>query len=251
MSSKDNNSGKNGSLIKGGRATESVKVKSKKKRSKSSREWLQRQLNDPFVKQARVEGYRGRAVYKIKEMDEQFDLVKNGYKIIDLGCAPGSWVQHIVEKTKGNATIIGVDLLEIEPIKQCSFIQGDFTDDSCLEEINKAVNGRKLNLVLSDMAPNTIGHGKTDHIRIMGMLEMALDFAIRNLEDGGDFVAKVFQGGTEKDLLLSTKKYFSKVKHYKPQASRKESAEMYLIAKGFKADKAQEYIDMYSDYDDE
>lgn len=233
---------KNDSLIKGGRAGESIKVKSKKKRGKASREWLQRQLNDPFVRQAKAEGYRGRAVYKIKEMDEHFHLVKAGQNIVDLGCAPGSWIQHIVEKTGGNAKITGVDLLEIEPIKQCSFVQGDFTEDSCLEEIDRLVGGRKIDLVLSDMAPNTTGHSKTDHIRIMGMLEIALDFAIRNLADDGDFVAKVFQGGAEGELLNSAKKYFKKVKHFKPQASRKESKEMYLVARGFRADKLSDYI---------
>ncbi len=236
-------------IISGGKKSDTVKVKSKKKRSKSSRVWLERQLNDPYAQQARAEGYRGRAVYKLKEMDDHFDLIKNGQNIVDLGCAPGSWVQHIVEKTGGHARIIGVDLIDIEPIKQCSFIQGDFTDDECLAKIDEAVSGKKLDLVLSDMAPNTIGHSKTDHIRIMGMLEIALDFAICNLKNDGHFVAKVFQGGAEKELLETAKKYFGKVKHFKPQASRKESAEMYLIAKHFRADLAKEYISEKAQYE--
>jgi 23S rRNA (uridine2552-2'-O)-methyltransferase len=237
-------------IISGGKKSDSVKVKSKKKRAKSSRTWLERQLNDPYVQQARREGYRGRAVYKIKEMDQHFNLIKRGNNIIDLGCAPGSWIQHIVEKTGGDAKIIGVDLLEIEPIKQCKFIQGDFTEDECLKKINEAVGGKKIDVVLSDMAPNTTGHSKTDHIRIMGMLEIALDFAIKNLADNGDFVAKVFQGGAERDLLDNAKIFFTKVKHFKPQASRKESSEMYLVAKGFKSDKAKKYIEESLLYED-
>lgn len=241
MSSKKG--GGKGSLIKGGRAGETVKVNSKKKRNKASRQWLERQLNDPFVRQAQSEGYRGRAVYKIKEMDDNFGLIKKGQNIVDLGCAPGSWLQHIVEKTGGSAKVLGVDLLEIEPVKGCTFIQGDFTEEECLQQIDDAVSGEEIDLVLSDMAPNTTGHSKTDHIRIMAMLEIALDFAIKNLADGGSFVVKVFQGGAEGELLNETKKYFSKVKHFKPQASRKESKEMYLVARGFDASRRQEYID--------
>lgn len=232
---------KKGNLLKGGRAAENVKVRGGKKK-KSSRAWLERQLNDPFVKQAHAEGYRGRAVYKIKEMDQTFDLIRNGQKIIDLGCAPGSWLEYIAEKTSGNAKVIGVDLLDIDPVKKTTFIKGDFTEQECLDEIEENLRSKKLDLVLSDMAPNTTGHAKTDHIRIMAMLEMVMDFALQHLDENGDLVAKVFQGGAEKELLDMAKKYFRKVKHFKPQASRKESSEMYLVAKGFKLDQLKDYM---------
>jgi 23S rRNA (uridine2552-2'-O)-methyltransferase len=219
-------------LIKGGRAVEDAKIKNKKLK-KSSRAWLERQMSDPFVKQAQQEGYRGRAVYKLIEIDNEFKILKKGQNIVDLGAAPGSWCQYIVKKLGGSVNIVGVDLKPIDSIDKCHFIEGDFTDNETLDELESMLDGR-VNLVLSDMAPNTTGHPKTDHLRIMFMLELALDFAVNNLEPGGNFVAKVFQGGAEKEILNNTKKYFSKVKHFKPQASRKESSEMYLIALGFK-----------------
>jgi len=220
-------SGKKENLLKGGRSTETQKIK-KKGMKKSSRAWLERQLNDPFVKQAKAEGYRGRAVYKLIDMDQEFDLIKKRKNIVDLGAAPGSWCQYI----------------------SCQFLVGDFTETETVEQIEHIIDGKKLDLVLSDMAPNTIGHSKTDHIRIMAMLDMALDFAIRNLNEGGDFAAKVFQGGAEKDLLNTAKSFFRKVKHFKPQASRKESPEMFLVAQGFKSEKLAGYLAEQEKYND-
>lgn len=230
-----------GDLIKGGRAEESVHVKTKRGRRKSSAAWLERQLNDPYVRQAKKEGYRGRAAYKLIELDEMFELIKPNMKIVDLGAAPGSWCQYIGKKTQHSCKVIGVDLKEVEATEGCYFIEGDFTDNETLEQIYNLTNNEQLDLVLSDMAPNTIGHAKTDHIRITYIVELAIDFAIRNLKDNGDFVSKVFQGGTEKEMLDMLKKYFKKVKHYKPKASRKESPETYVIAKGFIAQSRQNY----------
>jgi len=238
-------------LLTGGRSTETAKVKNNKLK-KSSRAWLERQLNDPFVKQAKKEGYRGRAVYKLKEMDQEFNLLQGRKNIVDLGAAPGAWCQYITEIIGHQANIVAVDLKEIEAVDGVTFIQGDFTDDDTLQKILDYIGTNKVDVVLSDMAPNTIGHSKTDHIRIIAILEMALDFSIRNLADGGDFIAKVFQGGAEKDLLDTAKKYFTKVKHFKPQASRKGSPEMFMVARGFRAEKLAEYLEenSYEQYED-
>lgn len=225
---------KKGSMLKGGRSAENARIKEKNKFSKSSREWLERQINDPYVKQSKKDGYRSRAVYKIQEIDENFKIFKMGQKIVDLGAAPGSWCEYVVRKLNNTVDIVGVDLLPIKPIDNCTFIEGDFTDDVVLEEILQAVGNTKLDVVLSDMAPNSSGHTKTDHLRIMYMLELALHFAVNMLEKDGSFICKVLRGGTEKELLDHTKKHFSKVRHFKPAASRQESTEMYLIATGFK-----------------
>jgi 23S rRNA (uridine2552-2'-O)-methyltransferase len=224
---------KKASMIKGGRAGENARLKDKKKFKKSSQAWLERQINDPYVRQAKKEGYRSRAVYKIAEIDEHFKLFSAGQRIIDLGAAPGSWCEYVVKKLKGDVDIAGVDLLPIKPIKNCTFIEGDFTEEEVQDELQKILGG-KVDIVLSDMAPNSTGHTKTDHLRIMYMLELALDFAINNLKDNGSFICKVLRGGTERELLDATKKYFDKVKHFKPKASREESTEMYLVATGFK-----------------
>jgi 23S rRNA (uridine2552-2'-O)-methyltransferase len=225
---------KKSSNLKGGRASENTRLKNKKKFKKSSQAWLERQINDPFVRQAKAEGFRSRAYYKLKEIDEEFEIFSNWQKIVDLGAAPGSWCEYVIKKTNGNTDIVGVDLLEIKPLQNCKFVQGDFTDDETVEEILKLLGGNKLDVVISDMAPNSTGHTKTDHLRIMHMLELALLFAVENLKPDGSFICKVLRGGTEKELLDSAKKHFSKVKHFKPAASRQESTEMYLIAKGFK-----------------
>jgi len=224
-------------LIKGGRAGENVRLKDKKKFKKSSQAWLERQVNDPYVKQAKLDGFRSRAVYKIQEIDENLKLFAPGQKIVDLGAAPGSWCQYIVKKVGGKASIVGVDLLPIKPIEHCQFVEGDFTEDDVLEQMLRLLGGDKMDIVLSDMAPNSTGHTKTDHIRIMYMLELALDFAIENLKPGGTFICKVLRGGTERELLDAAKKHFEKVKHFKPEASREESTEMYLIATGFRKNK--------------
>jgi 23S rRNA (uridine2552-2'-O)-methyltransferase len=220
------------SLIIGGRATENVRLKNKDV-TKSSREWLERQLNDPFVVQAKKLGYRSRATFKIKEIDEAFDLFKPNHKIVDLGSAPGGWSQYAVEKLRGKCTVAAIDLLEMEPLKGVDFIQGDFTENDVVEKLETLFEG-KVDVVLSDMAPNSTGHTRTDHLRIMWMLELALDFAIRHLKPGGDFVVKVLRGGAEKSLYDLTRKNFTKVKHFKPKSSRQQSTEIYLVAKGFK-----------------
>jgi 23S rRNA (uridine2552-2'-O)-methyltransferase len=224
---------KGSNLLIGGRAGENIRVRNKGKKSKSSVAWLERQLNDPYVRQAQKEGYRSRAVYKLKEIDETFDIFHQWQKIVDLGCAPGSWSEYVVEKLRRNAMVVGVDLQEVEPLDGAVFIQGDFNDDEVLEKVEYLLDG-KADIVMSDMAASATGHSKTDHLKIMVLLELALDFAINNLREDGHFIAKVLQGGAEKQLLDSAKKHFKKVKHYKPAASRKDSSEIYLIALGFR-----------------
>jgi 23S rRNA (uridine2552-2'-O)-methyltransferase len=209
-------------------------IKNKKiARSKSSVRWLVRQMKDPFVAQAHKDGYRCRAAYKIEEINEQFHIFKPNQTVVDLGAAPGGWSQFIAknfQKTK----IIAMDLLAMKPIPGVDFWQGDFTTDAAVEWLNTQIAGGKVDAVISDMAPNTTGHQKTDHIRQMVLLEYALDFALSNLKSGGSFVAKSFTGGTTNELLNKIKPHFSGVKHIKPESSRKESVEMFIVATGFK-----------------
>lgn len=203
-----------------------------KKLKESSKRWLRRQLNDPYVKQAKKDGYRSRAAFKLIEMDEGLKLLAKGRVIVDLGAAPGSWAQVAVEK---GASVFGIDLLPIDAMAGAIFIEGDFTEDAPLAELEALLKGKKVDVVMSDMAPNTTGHTQTDHIRIMNLCELAFHFACDHLKDGGAFVCKVFAGGTESSLLAEIKKRFKAVKHLKPGASRKESAEIYLVAVGFRA----------------
>lgn len=207
-----------------------VHVTKKNKVTASSRRWLERQLNDPYVAEAQRLGYRSRAAFKLIEMDQQAGLIKPGMVVIDLGAAPGGWTQVAVNK---KAQVIALDILPMEPIAGSTFLQMDFMDEDAPEALIAAMAG-PADLVLSDMAPNTMGHKRTDHLRIMGLIELAYDFAIQVLKPGGTFVAKVFQGGTQGDLLAQMKKDFTTVKHIKPPASRKESAEQYVIASGFR-----------------
>ena len=209
-----------------------TRVRTAKKRSESSTRWLQRQLNDPYVKQAKADGYRSRAAYKLIEMDEKFSLLRGSKRIVDLGIAPGGWSQ-VARKVVPKAHVVGIDLLEVEPIEGVTIFQMDFMDDDAPRVLEEALGG-KADLVLSDMAANTVGHKQTDHLRTMGLVEAGAWFAIENLEDGGTFVAKVLAGGTDTDLLDLLKKHFKSVKHAKPPASRKGSSEWYVIAKGFK-----------------
>ncbi len=206
-----------------------VKVKTKEMKN-SSRRWLERQLNDPYVAEAQRLGYRSRAAFKLVEMDAQMNLIKPGMTVVDLGAAPGGWAQ--VAAAKG-ARVIGLDLLPVDPLPGVTFFQMDFMDDDAPEALIAALDG-PADLVLSDMAPNTIGHRATDHLRIMGLVELAYDFATQVLRPGGCFVAKVFQGGTQSDLLQRMKQDFETVKHVKPPASRQESAEQYVVAKGYR-----------------
>jgi 23S rRNA (uridine2552-2'-O)-methyltransferase len=209
-----------------------TRVKTAKKRTASSTRWLQRQLNDPYVKQAKAEGYRSRAAYKLIELDEKFELLKGVTRVVDLGIAPGGWSQ-VVRKVKPQAHVVGIDLLEVEPIEGVTIFQMDFMDEDAPRVLEEALGG-KAELVMSDMAANTVGHKQTDHLRTMGLVEAGAWFAIENLAPGGIFLAKVLAGGTDNDLLALLKKHFRSVKHAKPPASRKGSSEWYVIAQGFK-----------------
>ena len=207
------------------------KIQHAKSRKTSSNQWLERHINDPYVQKANREGYRSRAAYKIKEIDERHDLFKPGMRVVDLGAAPGGWSQVAVEKKC--AKIAAIDLLEMDPIEGVEFMQLDFMDDTAPDRLKEAIGG-EADLVMSDIAPNTVGHHSTDHLRIMGLVEAAYDFAVEVLKPGGAFVAKVFQGGTESQLLNRMKRDFKTVKHVKPPSSRKESSEQFVLAQGFK-----------------
>jgi 23S rRNA (uridine2552-2'-O)-methyltransferase len=208
-----------------------VTVKTAKKRTPASARWLKRQLNDPYVVAAKAEGWRSRAAFKLIELDDRFHLLRKGVRVLDLGAAPGGWTQVAVKR--GAATVLAVDLLPIDPIHGATILQGDFTGPDMPRTLTDALGGT-ADIVLSDMAPNTTGHAATDHIRIVGLAEMALDFAIQVLTPGGTFVAKVFQGGSEKQILDVLKRSFATVRHAKPPASRKESSELYVVATGFR-----------------
>ena len=209
----------------------SVKVKTSKRRTTSSNAWLARQLNDPFVSLAKTRGYRARAAFKLTEIDDRLHLLKRGARVIDLGCAPGSWLEVAVER--GVTDIAGVDLLAIDPVPPAHILQMDFTDPACGPKLLELIGGPP-DLVLSDMAPNTTGHRETDHLRIVGLIDAALDFALASLKPGGAFVAKAFQGGGTSEVLARLKRHFAKVQHVKPKASRADSSELFFVATGFK-----------------
>ncbi len=202
-------------------------------RSESSKRWLTRQLNDPYVAEAKRRGLRSRAAFKLMQIDERFHLLRPGQRVIDLGAAPGGWTQFAVERVTGSGQVVGCDLLDITPLPGATFVIQDFLDPAAPERL-KALLGGPADLVLSDMAAPTTGHARTDHLRVVGLCEAALDFAETVLAPGGGFVAKVFQGGTEGALLARLKRGFATVRHAKPQASRAESAEMYVVAQGFR-----------------
>lgn len=208
------------------------RVKSARGRTASSTRWLERQLNDPYVKQAKAEGYRSRAAYKLIELDEKFSLIRGAKRIVDLGIAPGGWSQ-VVRKLAPKATVVGIDLLPTEPIEGVTIFEMDFMDDGAPAALEEALGG-KADLILSDMAANTVGHKQTDHLRTMGLVEAGAWFAVENLAQGGAFVAKVLAGGTDDELLRLLKSHFKSVKHAKPPASRKGSSEWYVVAQGFK-----------------
>ena len=215
-----------------GRSGQKERVKTAKGRKIGSTRWLERQLNDPYVKQAKAEGYRSRAAYKILELDERFKFVRKAKAVVDLGIAPGGWSQ-VIRKFVPGAKIVGIDLLPVDPIDGCTIFDRDFMDDPAPDKLMEAL-GCAPDLVLSDMAANTVGHQQTDHLRTMGLVETAAHFAVENLQVGGTFVAKVLAGGTDNDLLTFLKQHFKTVKHAKPPASRKGSSEWYVIAQGFK-----------------
>ncbi len=202
------------------------RLKTAKERTPSSQAWLERQINDPFVTAAKAKGYRSRAAFKLAEIDDRFHLIRRGSRVIDLGCAPGGWLQIAVQR--GAAGLLAVD-----PLKGAEIIQADFTDPDCGARLMDLLGGAP-DVILSDMAPNTTGHRQTDHLRIVGLIETAVDFAIQVLEPGGAFVSKAFQGGETAGLLTLLKTNFATVRHVKPKASRAESSELYLLATGFK-----------------
>jgi len=208
------------------------RVRTARGRTASSTRWLERQLNDPYVKQAKAEGYRSRAAYKLLELDERFGLLKGVHAVVDLGIAPGGWSQVVRRKTP-QASIAGIDLLPTDPIEGVTILQMDFMDEAAPERLKQALGG-PADLVLSDMAANTVGHQQTDHLRTMALVEAGLEFAREILAPGGAFVAKVLAGGADNELVAALKRNFATVKHAKPPASRKDSSEWYVVAQGFK-----------------
>lgn len=212
-----------------------TKVRTAKGRKNSSTRWLKRQLNDPYILEAEKHGYRGRAAYKIKEMDEKLQCLRPGATVIDLGAAPGGWCQIATEK---GCKVIAIDLLDMDEMPDVTFFKMDFMDEEAPEVLKRELGTTSkdglADVVLSDMAPNTTGHKQTDHLRIMAVVEAAYYFAIEVLKPEGVFIAKVFQGGTQNSLLTDMKTHFTSIKHVKPPASRKESSEQYVVATGFK-----------------
>jgi 23S rRNA (uridine2552-2'-O)-methyltransferase len=209
-----------------------TRVRTAKGRKIGSTRWLERQLNDPYVKRAKAEGYRSRAAYKLIELDERFGFLKGARRVVDLGIAPGGWTQ-VVRQQSPDAAVVGIDLLPTDPIEGATIFEMDFMDEAAPERLKEALGG-SADLVLSDMAANTVGHPQTDHLRTMGLVEAALDFAAEVLRPGGAFVAKVLAGGADSSLVAALKRRFSTVKHAKPPASRKGSSEWYVVAQGFK-----------------
>ena len=209
------------------------RVKTAYKRTLSSQKWLERQLNDPYVARAKREGYRSRAAFKLLEIDEKYHILKSGQRIVDLGAAPGGWSQIAARKVGPKGRVVGIDLLPIDPMPGVEFIELDFLDESAPGRLIDLLGG-PADVVMSDMAANTTGHKKTDHLRIMGLAEAAIYFAREILAPGGVFIAKVFQGGTESQLLADLKRDFAVVRHVKPAASRTDSAELYVLATGFR-----------------
>lgn len=209
-----------------------VKVRSGRGRSTSSVRWLNRQLNDPYVREAQRLGYRSRAAFKLIEIDDRFKLLRSGRNVVDLGAAPGGWTQVAIARV-GRDRVVALDLLEMPAIDGATILQADFLDEDALKRLRTALGG-SADVVLSDLSPKAMGHAGTDHLRIVAMAEAVLDFAETVLADGGDLVLKVFQGGSERDLLERLRRCFRTVKHVKPPASRKESPELYVVAVGFK-----------------
>jgi 23S rRNA (uridine2552-2'-O)-methyltransferase len=216
-----------------------VRLKSRKKRTVSQKRWLERQLNDPYVARARREGMRSRAAYKLIEIDDKYHLLKAGGRVVDLGAAPGGWSEMAAKRVgveAGKGKVVAIDLLEMAPIAGVDFLQLDFLDPSAPERLH-AMLGGGADVVLSDMAANATGHKKTDQLKIMALVEAGIEFAREVLRPGGSFLTKVLQGGTDPPLLAALKRDFATVKHVKPQASRADSAELYLLATGFRGGK--------------
>ena len=214
-----------------GRRTSERKVVARKAKNESSKRWIERQLQDPYVQKAKSEGYRARAAYKLLEIDEKMHLFRRGQRVVDLGCAPGGWLQ--VAQLKGASEIAGIDLLPVEPIAGIHIVQGDINDPDDVAKLLEGLSGAP-DLVLSDMAANTTGHKQTDHLRTVSLAEMAAAFAVEHLAPGGAFCSKVFQGGATREVLDLLKANFTSVKHIKPPASRAGSPEIFVVAKGFR-----------------
>ena len=215
----------------------SQRVKTAKGRKLSSTLWIERQLNDPYVQKAKAEGYRSRAAYKLIEIDERFGILKRGQTVVDLGAAPGGWSQVAVKRVGADsaAPVVAIDILPMDPIDGVTHLTQDFAADDAPQNLIEALDGRRPDVVLSDLAPETTGHRQTDHLRIVHLVELAHDFARETLAPGGAFLAKVFQGGTEGELLAALRRDFRTVKHVKPPASRARSPETYVLATGFRA----------------
>jgi 23S rRNA (uridine2552-2'-O)-methyltransferase len=225
----------------GGQRQLRTSLKHARKHTASSQRWLERQLNDPYVSAAKREGMRSRAAYKLKEIDDRHHVLKSGQRVVDLGAAPGGWSQVAAAKVKsleGKGQVVGIDYLPVDPIPGVDFVQLDFTDAGAEDKLKSMLRDGGADVVLSDMAAPTVGHTKTDHLRIMGLAETAAVFACEILSPGGAFLCKVFQGGTERDLLDLLKRNFASVKHVKPPASRSDSAELYVLATGFRGETA-------------
>jgi len=211
-----------------------VRVKSANKRTVSSARWLERQLNDPYVAEAKKQGYRSRAAFKLLQLDDKFHVLKEGARVVDLGAAPGGWCQVAVDRVGERGKVIGVDLLPMDPIPGADLIQMDFMTDEAPDVLKRLLDGSLADVVLSDMAASATGHAQTDHLKIMALAETAYDFAKDVLAKGGTFICKVLQGGATGELLKLLKRDFAEVKHVKPPASRSDSAEIYVVALGFR-----------------
>ncbi|MEN2975879.1 RlmE family RNA methyltransferase [Tistrella bauzanensis] len=232
--------GRGGDPIAGQRIVKQ-RVRTNSKRTASSARWLERQLNDPYVAAAKREGYRSRAAFKIIQLDEKYGLLRPGQRVVDLGAAPGGWTQIAVDRTRagraGGGRVVGIDILPVEPIEHATLIELDFLDPTAPDVLKQALGG-PADVVLSDMAPPTSGHQQVDHLRIMHLLEIGLDFATEVLSEDGAFVAKVFRGGAEGELVKRMQRLFRTVRHMKPPSSRAESSEMYVVAQGFRTEAA-------------
>lgn len=217
-----------------------VSLKTARRRSASSQRWLERQLNDPYVAAAKREGWRSRAAFKLIEIDDKYRILKPGQRVVDLGAAPGGWTQVAVQRVKaaeGRGQVIGIDYLPVDAIAGATILELDFLDDDAPDKLKALLRDGGADVVLSDMAAPTTGHASTDHLRIMALAEAAAEFAAEVLAPGGAFLAKVFQGGTERALLDRLKRDFTTVRHVKPKASRADSAELYVLATGFRGDR--------------
>lgn len=216
-----------------------VRVKTARGRKPSSTRWLQRQLNDPYVAEANRLGYRSRAAFKLAELDDRYQFLKGARRVVDLGCAPGGWLQVLSEKLPADAQVIGIDIQEVEPVQGADIWVMDFLDEDAEDRLMEALDG-PVDVVLSDMANAATGHRQTDQIRTMALCEAALDFAIKVLGEGGTFVAKVLQGGSDTNLMTRMQQHFRSVKHAKPPASRADSKEWFVLAQGFKGQKERQ-----------